>query len=184
MLYAKDIVTDWTKVGTMMMISRWLSGESLADRSWQMASLYTLVGFSTYHLSTRQIINTDLAGEYKPIADDFVKVGTMMIVSRLLSGGNFTDSTWIYACLATLIGFAVYHLTTAKYIQGKELTYNSKLQDTIDDWAKNGTMFGISRLIKCQSILDPAWAGGTVATLLGFTTYDLVTSRLVDLLPF
>jgi len=34
MLHAKDIVTDWLKVGTMMAVSRWLSGQSLMDRSW------------------------------------------------------------------------------------------------------------------------------------------------------
>jgi hypothetical protein len=132
-----------------------------------------------FHLTTRHLIDTTRAGEYKPIADDFVKVGTVMIVSRLLSGGSFLDKSWIYSSILTLVGFAIYHLTVAKYVQGKELTYNKPLQNVIDDWAKVGTMLVGSRLLGCESVFDPEWAKSSIATLMGFTTYDLAVSRLV-----
>lgn len=183
MLHAKDIVTDWLKVGTMMAVSRWLSGQSLMDRSWQTASLHTLLGFTSYHLSTRNVVNTEATGEFKPIADDWVKVGTMMIVSRLLSGGNLMDQQWIFGCIATLVGFTVYHIVTSKYIKGSDMATNDHVQMAIDDVAKVGTMLLVSRLMTCQSVFDSTWASGSLATLVGFVAFDLVTSHLLDVVP-
>lgn len=178
----KDIATDWIKVGTMMVISQWLSGGSLMEGSWQTASLFTLLGFTAYHISTRNVITPNLEGKSQAIANDWIKVGTMMVVSRLLAGGGLSDSTWIRNCLGTLIGFTVYNIIVSDYIQGKELTYNTKLQDVINDWAKVGTMLIVSRVISCQPMLEPAWMVSSFGTLLGFTAYNLGTSHLVDAL--
>lgn len=180
MLHTKDIFADWTKVGTMLLVSRWLTGESLTDRDWQMSSLYTLVGFTSYHLSTRNFIDTELAGEYKNAADTWTKVGTMMIVSRLLSGGNPLDATWLKASLFTLIGFTVYDIIISKFVKGSALSNNPKIAAAINDWANVGTMLLVSRLLSCESLVDPKWAMGSIATLVGFTAFDLGTSHLLD----
>lgn len=176
----KDIATDWAKFGTMFVVSHWLAGGSLTDRNWQMASIFTLLGFAAYHLSTRNVLTPQWQGKSKAIADDWIKVGTMLVVSRMLSGGGLGDGDWIRASLGTLIGFTVYNIVVADYIQGKELTYNDKLQDVINDWAKVGTMLIVSRVISCQPMLDPKWMVGAFGTLLGFTAYDLGTSHLID----
>lgn len=181
MLHIKDIATDWVKVGTMLAVSQWLKGGSLTDSSWQMSSLFTLMGFTAYHLSTRNFLTPEKwDGMSRRIADDTIKVGTMLIVSRLLAGGSLWDTNWISTSMATLVGFAVYNIVVHKYIQGKELSYNPQLQMVIDDWAKVGTMLLVSRLISCESVFNAEWAMGSMATLLGFTTYDLVTSHVID----
>lgn len=180
MLYLKDIAADWVKVGTMMVVSQWLIGGSLSDPNWRMNSLYTLLGFTAYHLSTRNFLTPEVDGAPRRIADDSIKFATMFVVSRLLAGGALLDKQWLATCFATLIGFAVYNVVVYKYIQGKDLTYNGKLQMVVDDWAKVGTMLLVSRLISCESLLDPKWAQGTLATLLGFSAYDLVTSHVID----
>lgn len=182
MLNVKDIAVDWVKVGTMLVVSNWLTGGSFMDRNWQMSSLFTLLGFTAYHLSTRNFMTPkEMDGAPRRIADDSIKFGTMFIVSRLLSKGSLTDASWIKASIATLIGFAVYNMVVYKYVQGKDLSVNPKLQMAIDDWAKVGTMLLVSRLISCESVLDQTWVMGSLATLVGFTSYDLVTSHAIDM---
>lgn len=188
MLHGKDIAIDWVKVSTMFVVAQWLAGKSLGDRSWQMSSLYTLLGFSAYHLVTRQLFE-DPGPEHEhhkghdtqeAIQTDWLKVGTMLVVSRMLSGSSLADGDWIRQGLAVLVGFTIYNLVTARYIQGKELTYNPKLRLAIDDWAKVGTMLAVSRVLSCQSLTDPSWIAASMGTLVGFTVYDLGTSHLID----
>lgn len=183
MVHTKDILTDWTKNSTMFIVARWLSGESLADRAWQMSTLYTLLGFTTYQLGSRNIFNTESLGQYKSAADDWLKFGTMFIVSRILSGGNLFDMAWITASIATLVGFTVYELIVSKYAKGAELSHHDNVATSIDDSLKWATMFLVARLVTCQSVLDPAWAASSIATIVGFVTYDLTLSDLVDKIP-
>ena len=119
MLHGKDIATDWVKVGTMVVVSQWLSGGSLMDFSWQKNSLATLLGFTAYHLSTRNFMtHQGLEGPAKRIADDIIKVGTMLVVSRLIGGSSLADPVWISNSIITIIGFIVYDILTINYIQG------------------------------------------------------------------
>jgi hypothetical protein len=181
MLNAKDIATDWVKVGTMLVVSKWLSGGSLMDVTWQKGSLATILGFTAYHLSTRNFMTPKNAeGPAKLVADDILKVGTMFIVSQMITGGSLADSKWLSGAIATIIGFIVYDILTINYLKGKNLTYNTKLQSLIDDWAKVGTMLLVSRLISCESLLDPKWMMASIGTLLGFSVYDVGTSHIID----
>jgi len=176
----KDISTDILRVGTMLTVSQWLSGGSLVDKSWQKNTLYTLAGFSTYHLTTRNFVGSDYSATAKAVVDDWAKVGTMMIVSRLLGGGSLLDKKWFYSCIATLIGFTVYDIVIAKYVKGNELTYNPKLQTVIDTTAKVGTMLTVSKALSCESLMDPKWVMGSIGTLVGFAVYDLGLSHFMD----
>ncbi len=180
MLFAKDIATDWAKVGTMLSVSHLLGGGSLADSSWQAGSLWTLLGFTSYHLSSRHFIDTSIFGKYKSMADTLLKVATMLIVSRLLSRGNPFDKTWLMTSLLTLVGFAAYELITKHYVQGKEMADNKGLSGAVDDWANFGTMFIVSRLLSCESLLDAKWATSSIATLVGFTAYHMITRHALD----
>lgn len=181
MLYAKDIATDWVKVGTMLSVTHWLGGGSILSKSWQKMSLYTLLGFTAYHVTTRGLLTPQgLSGKTKAVADDVIKMGTMLVVSRLLSGGSLADQNWIRSTIAILIGFVVYNILTVNYIKGKEVSHHPKLRDTVDDWAKFGTMLLVSRLISCESVLDSKWIISSLNTLIGFSTYDIVTSHVVD----
>ena len=180
MLHVKDIAVDWVQVGTMLVVSQWLSGGGLSDSQWMQSSLFTILGFTAYHLSTRNFLGVGLTGQTKMVADDWIKVGTMLVVSRLLGGGGLSDPTWLAASMATLLGFTAYDIVTSKYVQGKDLTYNPKLQNLVNTWAKVGTMLVVSRLISCESIFNPAWMMGSLGVLIGFTMYDVGTSHVID----
>ena len=174
----KEITYDTLKWGVMFVISKWISGGSLADKAWQMSSLYVLLGFLTYNISTRNFMDT--AGPMKLVLDDWLKFGTMYITARLLSGASLLDQTWLYSTLAALVGFTVYDLVTSKSVKGNRLTYVTGLQNTIDDWVKFGTMFIVARLLSCQSFFDPAWATGCIGMLVGFSVFDVTLSQLID----
>lgn len=181
-LHTQDIVTDLLKVGTMLVVSRVLTGGSLQDQQWQMASLYTLAGFTAYHLTTRNLLDTGRLGAYKPIGDDWLKVGTMMVVSRLLAGGDLMDRNWQMASLFTLLGFTVYNLTLAKVVKGDDLTDCEALAVTVDDALKFGTMFVVSRLLAGDSLTDQAWIMASLATIAGFAVYNFGTKKVQDML--
>lgn len=173
-----DILADWAKVGTMLVVSRLFSGENLQDPAWQRASLLTLLGFTAYHLVTKNLIDTEQFGEYKPIADDWLKVGTMMVVSRLLSGQPL-DQAWLRGSLFTLIGFTLYNLLTKNFIKGEDIAQGPGVQAAIDDIAKVGTMLVSSQLLSGGNLTDPAWQKASLGTLLGFTVYDLLVKGIL-----
>lgn len=180
MLFVKDIATDWFKVGTMLSVSHMLGGGSILDGNWQANSLYTLLGFTSYHLSSRNFIDTSIFGKYKSMADTLVKVSTMLLVSRLLARGNPFDRKWVMASMLTLIGFAVYELVTKHYVQGNDMSDHKGLAGAVDDWANFGTMFVISRLLSCESLLDAGWASSSIAQLVGFTAFHMVTKHALN----
>lgn len=172
----QDIINDWLKVGTMLVVSRIFSGESLQDQTWQRVSLYTLLGFTSYHVLTKNLFDTERFGGYKSIADTWIKVGTMMIVSQLLSGGSLADRNWQMGSLYTLLGFTAYELLTSKFIQGDQLSQNPAVVSSINDWANVGTMLVVSHLLGGGNLQDQAWQRSSLGTLLGFTAYNFLSN--------
>ena len=174
-----EIAYDTVKWSMMFVISKWMTGGSFTDKAWQMSSLYTLLGFLTYNVSTRNFIETG-KGNKKLVLDDLVKFGTMFITARFLSGGSLLNSAWLYGTFATLMGFIVYDLVTVKLAKGNQLTYITGLQNTIDDWVKFGTMCVVSRLVSCETLLDPKWFASCIGILTGFTVFDVMFSGIID----
>lgn len=176
----KDLASEWIKVGTMQIVSRFLSGDSLNDPEWQKKAMHTLMGFAVYYLFTRQIAPTSQVSQrFRPVADDTIKVGTMLVISRLLNGLPLTDSTWQRASLATLLGFASYQLIIRPQVPTQEWTDYKPLLGAVNDWFKYGTMLVVSHLLTGGSIFDPKWAAASVATLVGYTIFHMVTSHLL-----
>lgn len=172
--HKKDIINDWVKVGTMLVVSHLLGGGDLMDQNWQMASLYTLLGFTAYQVAVRDLVPTNAAGEYKPIADDWLKVGTMMVVSRLLAGESLQDESWQRASLYTLLGFTAYHLLTKRFVRGGPGATGGALNDA----AKFGTMFVVSRLLAGGALDDRTWQMASLFTIVGFAAYHFATVHL------
>jgi hypothetical protein len=168
----KPILDDWIKVGTMQVVSRYLQGGRLDDPQWQQASVATLLGFTGYHLLIKNNIDTERAGQYKPIVDDWLKVGTMLIISRLLTGGRLDDPVWVMTSLYTLIGFTVYNLLTKQLYDTGNLDPETK--QLADDFLKVGTMLVVSHLLKGGSLTDRRFAQDTVNTLTGFKVGELL----------
>ena len=99
-------MSDILKVGTMLIVTRLLAGGDLSDASWLRNSAFTLVGFTAYNMVTSKMVSTGhLKGDAKQIADDWVKVGTMLVVSHLLKGGNPMDNRFLQSSLNTIVGF-------------------------------------------------------------------------------
>jgi len=176
--HQNEIVHDWVRIGTMLVVSHLLAGGDLMDRAWQMATLYTLLGFTAYRLVTQDLVPTHMAGDYRPVADDWAQFGTMMVVSRLLSGESLMDAAWQRASLFTLLGFSAYQLVTARFISGGATATGA----TINDAAKFGTMFLVSRLLAGGDLMDRQWQMASLFTILGFATYNFATSRLEAML--
>jgi len=109
---AAAVFNTWLKVGTMLVVSRLLSGQSLNDRAWQMASLYTLLGFTTYDVVTKRLLpNTFKDETTRAVFDDTLAFGTMFVVSQLLAG-NPLNERWMRDSAYTLAGFAAYNYGT------------------------------------------------------------------------
>lgn len=114
----REVVETGLKVATMMIVSRFLSGESLQDQEWIKESLYTILGFNTFTLVTKKFMevnaNDKLSPKAKAVIQDWANVGTMMVVSRIMSAKSLTDPVWLKGSLLTLLGFTVYDVFVAK----------------------------------------------------------------------
>ena len=183
MLPLRDIVDDTVKWAVMFVIQKWIMGGSVTDKAWQMSSLFTILGFLTYQISTRNFMDTG-TGTAKLLWDDWLKNGTMLIVSRLLAGGSITDNKWIYSSLAVLFGFSIYDIVSIRYIEGSKLTYSKPLQHIINDWTKFGTMLIMVQLLTCESFFDAKWIVSSLGMLVGFSVYNLTLSQTVAQIPF
>ena len=104
-----DMVRDLAKVATMLVTVRVMNTQdvnALMDQKWIMGSVITLAGFAAYHLVTKKLIDTsDKKGDWKQISDDWIKVGTMLLVSHYLSGGDVTNSSFLQNSTNTVLGF-------------------------------------------------------------------------------
>jgi hypothetical protein len=90
-----------------------MAGTNEFTDKWMKSTLYTLVGFAGYRLVTQKLV-PELNESYASAINTQVQVATMMVISRLLSGGAF-DNEFINSSLYTLIGFASYDLVVSKF---------------------------------------------------------------------
>ena len=186
MVYTKDILADSVKFGTMFLVAQYLVGGSLADKAWQQSSLLTIVGFAIYQLFARDLVGIPPTGPGSSTQDmvinDLAKNGVMLVASRLLAGGSLTDMGWIKTAIGLLVGFVVYDILVAKYVQGHDLSSHAGIAASIDDAAKFGIMFVVQQLVTGGALSDKKWAMASLASLIGFSAYNLGTSRIVDAL--
>lgn len=123
----------------------------------------------------------------KTVKGTWAKVGTMMIVSHVLStylqnnGQGLFNQGWIQASLFTLIGFNVYEVIVSQMLQVD--VDGEELQSVIDDTLKVGTMLIVSTALKGAmngtSEFTDKWIKSTMYTLVGFAGYRLVTQKIV-----
>lgn len=115
----KEMLSTWLKVGTMLIVSRYLSGGSLNDKRWISESMYTLVGYNTFTLVTKKFAENNPSANVSPkaraVVEDWLNVGTMLVVSRIMSSQSIIDPVWLKSSFLTLLGFAVYNVFVSKY---------------------------------------------------------------------
>ena len=112
-----DVVGTWIKVGTVNVVARLLEGGKL-DEPWFVSLAYTILGFNAYTLVTSKLLDTSTIANtsMRNAADTAMNVGTMLVVSRLLSGGDPMDQKWMMSALYTIAGFSAYDLVLAKMV--------------------------------------------------------------------
>jgi uncharacterized membrane protein len=169
------VVNDWLRFGTMLVVSRFLEiqnkGGDFTDQKWVQSSLFTLLGFTTYHLVTKNVVQINYPNANMQNAINTVlKVGTMLTVSRVLSGQPL-DEAWLRSSMYTLVGFSTYDLFTYQLVpQGLSNGY----QQAADAIFQMTTVFVVSRLLEEKSLEDEAWIRSSLYTIIGFISYDLV----------
>lgn len=180
-----DIIVDTVKVGTMLVVSQALlssvdPSKSLNDPAWMQASLYTLLGFASYHLLTKNMVKSENPNPIvKAVMDDWLKVGTMLLVSNVLSTRNVPNMEWVRSSLGVLCGFTVYRVLTSQMLPNNN--ENEAVRSIYDDSLQFLTMLSVSQLLSGGQ-LDYSWAQSTAFTLVGFAAYNVGTKRLADCL--
>ena len=114
----------------------------------------------------------------KGLVTDWLKFGTMFVVSRLLAGGDLTDQAWMMASLHVLLGFTAYHLVVEKVVP--VTSENPTLNTVMNVSLKVGTMLVVSRLLSGQS-MNNNWMMSSAYTILGFCAYNALVKDLVPL---
>lgn len=176
----------WAKVGTMLIVAHVLStylqnnGQGLFNQNWIQASLFTIIGFNVYEVIVAKMIHIDVEGEeLQSVIDDTLKVGTMIVISTALrgamSGVNEFSENWIKSNLYTLVGFAGYRLVTQKLVPDVNEAYSTAVHTQVQFI----TMMAISRLLAGEEF-DAEYINSSLYTLVGFATYDVVVSKVLN----
>lgn len=109
----RSALDDILKVGTMLVASRYLSGQPLNDPNWMKESAFILAGFVTYDLAVVHVADTSsLSKRHRMAADDVVKFSTMFVVSRWLAGQEF-NMEWAKGCAYYIAGLVAYDMFLA-----------------------------------------------------------------------
>ena len=168
----KNIRNDVIQVTTMNVVVAVLAGKSLQDKEWQTNLLNTLIGFATYELVVTRMIDLKQFGQHKATMSDILKVGTMLIVTRLLAGGDLSDASWLRNSAFTLAGFTAYNMVTSKMVSTGHLKGDAK--QIADDWVKAGTMLVVSHLLKGGNPMDNRFLQSSLNTIVGFNAGDML----------
>jgi len=174
----RALVIDWVKFSTMFVVSRLLAGESLDDQSWMMSSLYTLLGFTAYHVVVKKAVANNMeSASMRRVMDTWLYIGTMLVVSRLLSGEPL-DEKWMMSSLYTILGFNAWDVLVKDMIP-RNLTDNPNINAAIDEAIQIGLMAVVSRLLSGEE-LNEKWMMGTAYSIAGFTAYNVGTVALLN----
>lgn len=117
----RNIANDSLMFGTVLLSSHlldvWMGGADMFNAEWLSTSGIILVSFAAYQVFLNPFIPTDkLSVVVKPIADDWLKFGTMLVVARVLQGRSITDENWMLSVGFILVGFAGYNLVTKQLL--------------------------------------------------------------------
>jgi hypothetical protein len=166
LLQDKDFQQNIMKFATMLVVSK---SFSTTDNEWQTASLYVLIGFAAYHAVTKKLVKNDFEGPMKSVANTWLKVGTMLAVSRALSGSPF-DNQFYMESAYTIAGFNVYDVLVYKYLPVIE---NPILSQITADAMVVGTMATVKQALLGKSH-DRSFVIQTLQTIAGFAAYNVL----------
>lgn len=154
------------KFATMLSVSKAMS---LQDTKFVVSTVATLVGFTAYHLVTKKIQLPIENPDLKAVSNTWMKVGTMLVVSRLYKGEKLSQE-FLMDSTMSLIGFNAADLILPRAMPdlGNEL-----LQKISTDIA----------VVLIMTITKTLLSGGKITrgllaqaswTIAGFVLYDLI----------
>lgn len=189
----RKVLDEWKKFGSVLLLSRILSNQFLSNHSldykWVSNTLAILCGFTLYRIFIENIVDTDswLSGKIKNSIDQTFRVGTMLLFSRFITGGEF-NSTWLKSSLSTIIGFMGYDLVLSNIkdtIDNEYCQLYHKYNSAITDVVRFGSMFLISQYVKSDAntsiydIYDSEWKVTSLAFIVSLVIYNLSISYYI-----
>lgn len=122
------------------------------------------------------MLNMSMNKAFKKVTNDVLKVGTFFVVTQLLANKSLADKAWQTEALNTLIGFAVYELVVARFVDPKMF---GDFAPAVNDVAKFGTMLVVVRYLSGQPF-DQRWMMSSGAMLAGFVVYNLIVKKMIS----
>ena len=173
----REFVVDILKYGTMFTITRMINIGSIFDQEWLIYIIYFITGISIYHLITKKIIKNNFKNEiYRKLTKTWLKMGTILLFSKLLSG-NQLNKEWIISSICIIIAFnladIISYFIPYDYIENKNIRIC-----TIDTVEISIISFFSSYLIGKE--INIKWFQITLYTIIGFIFYDLYTSQILN----
>lgn len=116
---------------------------------------------------------------------DVLKAATVESVSHLAGvyrkGGDVMPTQWVYATVATLVGFVVHGLVVSQVL--KPTTGNTKVDAGLADVVKVGTVLTVSQVINTAMTgsvdLSESWMRSTAMTLVAFFAFHTLVAEHV-----
>lgn len=116
----EDLVANMTMMGFTHVVNSIQNGTSLSNFTNMKSNLNVLVGLAGFHLVTRNFMPR-VEGPSQAIVKDWVRVGTMLLISNGLSGGKF-DENWLMTSFSVLLGFTAYRVFTQNLLNASKLS--------------------------------------------------------------
>ena len=154
------------KFATMLTVSKAIS---LQDAKFVTSTIATLIGFTAYHLVTKKIELPIENPDLKAISNTWMKVGTMLVVSRLYQGQKLSQEFLMDSSMS-LLGFNAADLILPRVMPDLG---NDLLQKIVTDVA----------VVLIMTITKAILTGGKITlgllvksswTIAGFVLYDLI----------
>lgn len=116
---------------------------------------------------------------------DIFKVSSALITQRVFEGKPMDDKLWLVSCFLTVIGFVIYQLLLASWLDTSKVAKGAA-KVAIDDILKFSTMFAVSRVLssgaasETSSIMSQEeWIKDSGLFIASLVTYDLLFHELV-----
>jgi hypothetical protein len=154
------------KFATMLAVSKAMS---LQDAKFLVNTVATLVGFTAYHLVTKKIQLPFDNPDLKAVTNTWMKVGTMLVVSRLYKGEKLSQEFLMDSALS-LAGFNVADLVLPRVMPD----FGNDLMQKIATDVAVVLIMTVTKTLLTGGQVTPKLLVQASWTIAGFVLYDLI----------
>lgn len=166
LLNDKELHRNLLKFATMLTVSKAIS---LRDAQFMVNTAATLVGFTAYHLITKKIPLPIDNPDLQRVANTWMKVGTMLVVSQLYKGGKLNES-FLMDTAMTLAAFNVADILVPRFVP----QFESSLMSSVATDVAVVLIMSVSKALMSGNQVSPKLFVEAGWTLSGFILYDLI----------